>query len=68
MPVEAVRSGEGVIGEHSLRDFVGLASQHLDCEHFGYLTAVDHPIILTGQLQPAKQKATQKRVAFTQFK
>ena len=50
MPIKAVRSGEGVIGEHSLWRFVELAAQHLGCDHFGYLTAVDHPITRTGQL------------------
>lgn len=50
MPIKAVRSGEGVIGEHSLWNFVELSAQQLDCDHFGYLTAMDHPITLTGHL------------------
>lgn len=50
IPIKAVRSGEGVIGEHSLWRFVELSAQHLGIDHFGYLTAVDHPINQTGQL------------------
>ena len=50
MPIKAVRSGEGVIGEHSLWRFVELAAQHLGNDHFGYLTAVSST---AGRVVPA---------------
>jgi hypothetical protein len=50
LPLDVVLSGEGVIGEHSLWDFVALSSTYLECEHFGYLTALDHPVDRIGKL------------------
>jgi AraC-like DNA-binding protein len=44
LPVESVYKGEGVIGELSLWRFVDLAGRYPGCEHFGYITALDHPI------------------------
>jgi AraC-like DNA-binding protein len=50
LPVEAVLAGEGVIGERCLWHFIELAIQYKDCEHLGYLTALDHSVTHTGQL------------------
>lgn len=50
LPLKSVRADEGVIGEHSLWEFVTLASKHLNCEHFGYFSALDHPVHQTVQL------------------
>jgi len=50
MPLKAVRQKSGVIGEHSLWRFVEIAAKQLDLEHFGYLTAVEHPVDSAGKL------------------
>ncbi len=50
MPLKAVRAKRGVIGGRSLWRFVGYASEHMNLEHFGYLTAVDHPVNSAGRL------------------
>ncbi|MFK7902226.1 MAG: helix-turn-helix domain-containing protein [Nitratireductor sp.] len=50
LPLEAVKSGEGVIGEPVLWDFVVLVSQTCQCDLYGYYTALDHPVNQTGQL------------------
>jgi len=50
MPLKAVRQKRGVIGEHSLWRFVEIAADQLHLEHFGYLTAVDHPVDSTKEL------------------
>ena len=50
IPLKAVRSKRGVIGGRSLWRFVEYASEHMNLEHFGYLTAVDHPVDSAGQL------------------
>jgi len=42
MPYKPVRTGDGVIGERSLWRFVELAINYKDCEHLGYITALDH--------------------------
>ncbi|RLA27818.1 MAG: hypothetical protein DRR11_17655, partial [Gammaproteobacteria bacterium] len=50
MPYKPVRTGDGVIGERSLWRFVELAIDYKDCEHLGYITALDHSVTHTGQL------------------
>ncbi|RLA26717.1 MAG: hypothetical protein DRR15_19365 [Gammaproteobacteria bacterium] len=50
MPLKAVRKKSGVIGEHSLWRFVEIVADQLDLEHFGYLTATEHPVDSTGEL------------------
>ena len=50
LPIEAVERGEGVIGEAAAWRFVERASQYPNCEHLGYLTALDHPVTHPAQL------------------
>ena len=50
MPLNAVRSKRGVIGGISLWRFVKYASEYMNLDHFGYLTAVEHPVDSAGQL------------------
>jgi len=50
MPLKTVRKKSGVIGEHSLWRFVEIVADQLDLEHFGYLTATEHPVDFTGEL------------------
>jgi len=50
MPLEAARNKRGVIGEYSLWRFVEYAAEQLKLDHFGYLTAVQHPVNSTGEL------------------
>ena len=50
LPIEAVERGEGVIGETAAWRFVERASQYPNCEHLGYLTALDHPVTHSAQL------------------
>ena len=50
LPLAAVKSGERVIGEPALWDFIDLVSQTRQCDLYGYYTALDHPVNQTGQL------------------
>ena len=50
LPLEAVSSADGVIGEPSAWRFLERASIHPNCEHLGYLTALDHPVTHSAQL------------------
>jgi AraC-like DNA-binding protein len=50
LPLAEVNRGKGVIGEHSLWEFVALLSQLPGFEVFGYQVALDHPVTETRQL------------------
>lgn len=50
LPIEAVERAEGVIGETAAWRFVERASHYPNCEHLGYLTALDHPVTHSAQL------------------
>ena len=50
LPIEAVERGGGVIGETAAWRFVERASQYPNCEHLGYLTALDHPVTHSAHL------------------
>lgn len=50
MPLDTVRSKQGVIGEHSLWRFLEYASNMVPEENLGYRTALEHPLTNAAQL------------------